>query len=53
MTKQHVRWAQSHDWYRGYREIGNLITPEYEIQVSDGTLIWFRDYQELRDWAGY
>lgn len=51
MTKEQVKWAMTHDWYREYQEIGFNITPIYKVRVSDGILKWFTDYNELLIWV--
>jgi hypothetical protein len=51
VTKEQVKWAMTHEWYREYQEIVVNITPTYKVRVSDGMLKWFSDYNELLSWV--
>jgi hypothetical protein len=51
MTKEQVKWAMTHKWFREYKEIGNNITPTYKVRVSDGMLTWFSGYNDLLKWV--
>lgn len=56
MKAHHVKWAQQHDWFNGYKSLGNGM---YEVKVveryheGDIDFHTFTDYQALREWAGY
>lgn len=59
LTKQQVRWAQSHDWFRyavetqgGYRVIVRDDYCDREGVWHDGES-WFDSFSQLRAWAGY
>jgi hypothetical protein len=59
LTSEHVKWAQQHDWYLTcgldidgyYVMVRNNVNPmDSELHASE---LEFRDYNELRAWAGY
>jgi hypothetical protein len=60
MTKQQVIWANNHDWFRGWKDLGD---GEYEVTActepvrKDGSIdieiLITKSFRELRDWAGY
>ena len=50
MNASQMRWAASHDWYRG----ASLESGSYSVMVMDlvDQLI-FTNFNELSAWAGY
>lgn len=54
LTYAHTEWASQHDWYRSR----GLDSEGYYVLVRDDAegiagVRTFRDYNELRAWAGY
>jgi hypothetical protein len=52
MQKQHVTWAQQHDWYMGSTSTDSGLMVVARDDMGDG-VVRFIDFQELREWAGY
>jgi hypothetical protein len=57
MTKRQAAWAEQHDWFvsaGGVKGMPQLWTVQVRCydDVAEPFKI-FRDYQELRAWAGY
>lgn len=57
MNKQHLKWAQQHDWgFDAYLKDGKIEGVK-DIYVEDGVLktdiVSFGSFQEMYVWAGY
>lgn len=49
LTAQQARWAAQHDWYQG---VAGAPHTGLTVYVNDEPHA-FRDFRELRAWAGY
>jgi hypothetical protein len=54
LTYAHTEWASQHDWYvsRGLDSEGYYVRVRND-DPNAGRSLEFRDYNELRAWAGY
>lgn len=55
MTRQQIEWAGQHDWFLKESFTGILVKStditsngEYETTIRE-----FKDFNRLKDWAGY
>lgn len=60
MTLQQMKWAEQHDWFWsagaypcGHRTVWVVRVRPDTDEPYDPNLHVFKDYQKLREWAGY
>lgn len=62
LTKNQVKWASQHDWFMSHGIIQTNGTVEWVEVIERTTDVHglgetlyhtFRDFQELKQWAGY
>jgi hypothetical protein len=56
MTRQQAAWAEQHDWFISAGAVrGKPLSWVVHVRPSfeGDTQVYFKDYQELRNWAGY
>lgn len=55
MTASQIRWAQAHDWYRGYM-VQSTTDKTFIVGVYDSetdSIVQFERFKLLKQWAGY
>jgi len=52
LNKQQLKWASQHDWFVKESFEGYVVVRDYD-SAGNLELKTFKDFQELRSWAGY
>lgn len=54
LTATQIKWASTHDWYRGDNGDGTItVREEFRSHFPGGKFVWAWSFAELRAWAGY
>lgn len=58
LTENQIKWAAEHDWYIATsKDRDAVLVKEVVRDCNTGmvirTQVWFKDFDDLRSWAGY
>lgn len=57
MTRNQIEWAKQHDWFSHVEDQGLICCVDRQVCLDNGkvveTAVFFTDFSELKDWAGY